>query len=284
MTAPPNPLRPSSKWPRIVDLVFVRRDSRHAFAVRVGVAVAIAVSAHAAIALGARLAEPPLSAWTADMLDEVSRRLAHEQHVDLEPPPPPPPPPPLTQAPPPPKADPPPAAREPPSKPTPSTPPPPAEAGKVVAAAPDAPADLTSDVFVTGSGSAYAGGVTTSSGTNKEAVATGPVGPPDAPPGPPARPPGPDRSKAVALADDDWSCPWPHSAEAEDIDEQAVVIRVVVSVDGNVESANVVTDPGAGFGAAALECARRSRFHPALDHEGRPIRSTSPPIRVRFTR
>jgi periplasmic protein TonB len=212
-----------------------------------------------------------------------TRRLqAHEQHVDLEAPPPPPPPP--TPPPPPPKAEPPPVAHEAPRAPAPSTPPPPAEAGKVVAAAPDAPADLTGDVFVTGPGTAYAGGATTSTGTNKEAVTTGPVGPPDAPPGPPARPPGPDRSKAVALADDDWSCPWPHSAEAEDIDEQAVVIRVVVRVDGTVESAQVVTDPGAGFGAAALECARRSRFHPALDHEGKPMRATSPPIRVRFTR
>ena len=109
------------------------------------------------------------------------------------------------------------------------------------------------------------------------------MGPPDAPPGP-AAPVGPDHSRPVSLADDDWNCAWPRSAEAADIDEQAVVIRVVVRADGSVESAQLVHDPGAGFGAAALECARRSRFRPALDRQGKALRAASPSIRVRFTR
>ena len=62
------------------------------------------------------------------------------------------------------------------------------------------------------------------------------------------------------------------------------MIRVVVTARGAVESAEIVTDPGDGFGAAALACARRTRFSPALDPRGRPIRARSPAIRVHFTR
>jgi protein TonB len=161
--------------------------------------------------------------------------------------------------------------------------PPPAQAGAILARAadPNAPVDL-GDGFVTGEGAVYAGGRTTSTGTSREAVRDEVK----AAPRPRARPqpPPPDRSHAVALADEDWACPWPPEADADEVDERLVVVRVVVRPDGSVESARLVSDPGHGFGPAALSCARRSRFVPARDEKGTPIRAESPPVRVRFTR
>jgi TonB family protein len=63
-----------------------------------------------------------------------------------------------------------------------------------------------------------------------------------------------------------------------------VVIRVTVRADGRFESAELVRDPGNGFGTEALRCAPLNRFQPALDRTGRPTRARSGPIRVRFTR
>jgi protein TonB len=63
-----------------------------------------------------------------------------------------------------------------------------------------------------------------------------------------------------------------------------VVLRVVVDASGTADSARVLADPGHGFGAAAVACALRTRFVPARARDGTPVRSTSPPIRVRFTR
>jgi protein TonB len=94
----------------------------------------------------------------------------------------------------------------------------------------------------------------------------------------------PDRSSKISLPDQTWSCPWPRQADAEQIDEQVVVIRVVVSARGVVESAWLVSDPGHGFGEAALACAKKTRFTPARDRSGESLRATSPPIRVRFSR
>jgi outer membrane biosynthesis protein TonB len=62
------------------------------------------------------------------------------------------------------------------------------------------------------------------------------------------------------------------------------VIRVVVRPDGTVTRAELLSDPGSGFGEVALSCARSSRFQPATDADGRAITATSPPVHVRFTR
>jgi protein TonB len=94
----------------------------------------------------------------------------------------------------------------------------------------------------------------------------------------------PDRARPVSLKSENWSCPWPREADAQQVDEQTVVIRVVVSADGAAETAKVLADPGHGFGEAAAACAMRTRFTPAGDRRGESIRATSPPIRVRFTR
>jgi protein TonB len=164
-----------------------------------------------------------------------------------------------------------------------SEPPPPAAAGAIIAQEPSAsaPVDLTGETFIMGRSKAYAGGVTASTGTNTAAVQMREVDPRSPPVTHAAAP---DRSSTLSLGEQNWSCPWPREADAEQIDEQTVVIRVVVGAAGNAESVAIVSDPGHGFGQAAATCAMRTRFTPARDREGRAIRAKSPPIRVRFTR
>jgi periplasmic protein TonB len=198
---------------------------------------------------------------------------AHDRTIDLTPPPPPPPVVEEPRAPPPVK----PASIQPARR------PPPAQAGAILAQAsdPEAPLDLTAESFVTGTAQAYAGGTTASAGTSPAAVQARDVDPRSEAAAPSVEP---DLSTAVALEDESWSCPWPPEADTEQVDEQTVIIRVVVAPDGKVEAAEVVSDPGGGFGAAATTCARQTRFTPARDRRGAPTRATSPPIRVRFTR
>jgi protein TonB len=163
-----------------------------------------------------------------------------------------------------------------------ASPPPPAQAGQVVAAAPSTePADFTGFDIATGEGPQFAGGVTASSGTNTRAVHTSVVDPN----APPDRPQGErDLAAPVRLPARSWRCPWPRQADALGIDEQVVVLRVAVEADGRISSAELVDDPGHGFGDAALVCAREATFEPARDSSGRPVSATSPPVRVRFTR
>ena len=161
---------------------------------------------------------------------------------------------------------------------------PPAQAAPVLAREPpsDEPVDLTGDVVVTGTAQQPAGGAVAPTGTSATAGVPGGV------PGEPAArvPTGgpPDRARPVSLAGESWSCPWPSEAELLPIDEQAVVIRVVARIDGTVESVTVVSDPGHGFGEAAAHCAKRTRLVSARASNGEPVRATSPPIVVRFTR
>jgi periplasmic protein TonB len=158
-----------------------------------------------------------------------------------------------------------------------------AQAATVVAQppAPGAPVDLTADTVVTGTANAYAGGVTSSTGTSSSAV----------PEKRSADAPGaalplalPDRSGPVSRESEHWSCPWPREADAEQIDEQTVILQVVVDRTGAAATVTVLADPGHGFGSTAAACAMRTRFTPARNRSGEPVRSTSPPIRVRFSR
>lgn len=161
-------------------------------------------------------------------------------------------------------------------------PPPPAQAGKVIAQEPaDAPLDFTGFSITSGKGPKYAGGVTASKGTNTKAVHTKTVDPnarPDQPQGE-AR-----LDHPVGLSARNWRCPWPREADPLGIDEQVVLLRAVVDARGRASSVRLLADPGHGFGRAALACAKRARFNPATDRNGRPYAATSPPIRVRFTR
>jgi len=256
---------------RIIEVVF-NAASPERRAPRL-VAILITLCVHGSVLFWAVRSERSLESWSATVAARVHAELAREQFVELAKPPLPPPPPKETA--PVPKAR---TLRHPNPLTEPSKPPP-AQAGNIIAQEPipNAPADLTGDTFVTGKASTYAGGVTTSNGTNPVAVQTRDVDP-HSPPGQP------DRSSTVSLADQDWNCPWPREAEAEQIDEQTAVLRVIVRADGVVESATILNDSGHGFGQAAVACAMRTRFAPAHDRHGRPIRAQSPPIRVRFTR
>jgi len=160
---------------------------------------------------------------------------------------------------------------------------PPAESGRIIAEEAEltGPVDLTDNTFVMGTASAYVGGASASGGTNREPVPRGLVAQDAAPTATRGRP---SLARPVQLDGSEWRCDWPASAVAQDIYQQFVVLRVVVRADGSVERATLLSDPGHGFGSAAVGCARHTRFSPARDAGGEAIRATSPPIRVRFTR
>lgn len=212
---------------------------------------------------------------------QKKQTLQIDHVVDLKPPPlppEPPPPPPQRVA----RADPPPRVKSPSPAPRESPRPAqaePAQAGAVVAAkAPADPLDFTDFDMASGNAPRYAGGVTASTGRSATAVDTVPAGDTR------GQGTGGSRARSVQLAARSWSCPWPKEADALRIDDQLVVLRVAVDVDGEVTSTELLSDPGHGFGQAALACARKARFDTALDRDGRPYAATSPPIRVRFVR
>jgi protein TonB len=124
-----------------------------------------------------------------------------------------------------------------------------------------------------GRGVGAVGGVPGGKGNTKDAQLDGVVGGT-----------GTGSAAPVSLPLKNWNCPWPEQAEAEDFDQQVVGLKVVVAEDGRVEKAEIVSDPGFGFGAAARECARRAKFTPARDAQGKIIKAQSPLINVRFVR
>jgi periplasmic protein TonB len=214
----------------------------------------------------------------AELAAQIHDAIAAERSVDIKLPPPPPPPPaepeaPATRAAPA-------VAREHVRGAAHHAPAAPAQAGQI-AAATDAPLDFTGSAFVVGSGSTYAGGTTTTRGTSRTPAA-GAVAPNGHGDGQVAAR---SRAKPVSLDQASWNCPWPAEADARQVDQETVVIRVAVRPDGRVERADVLDDPGFGFGRAARDCALTSRaFAPALDANGAPVGGMSPPIRVHFYR
>ncbi len=168
-----------------------------------------------------------------------------------------------------------------------NTPPPPAQAAAVLTkeATPNEPVDLT-DSIVTGSAATFAGGTSSTNGTGDRAV-HGPVVvgavPAAASPSTP-RSTGPDRSRRPALAGGaHWSCPFPPEADGDQIDSAVVTIRVLVDPSGTPKSANVLSDPGHGFGREATRCALSKSWSSALDHDGAPTEGTVV-VNVRFDR
>jgi len=157
----------------------------------------------------------------------------------------------------------------------------PSRTAQAIAASPEV-LDFTDFDIVSGDGDRFVGGVSSSDGTNTiasrgENVAKGgAVGSSEGS--------GASLARGVRLPDGDWSCPWPDDARAIHDWEREVRVRAVVRVDGSVASVELLSDPGHGFGEAALRCARAARFSPALDAAGHPVESRSPPIRVRFVR
>ena len=79
------------------------------------------------------------------------------------------------------------------------------------------------------------------------------------------------------------SCPFPPQADRQAIDEAAALVRVSIDATGKVTGVRILNDPGFGFGRAALDCAKKMTFDPALDDDAKPV-DFSMPIRVRFRR
>ena len=257
----------------IADLVFAGAPSGGSR--RLAIAGGVVLTLYAGVVeLVSRLGHPAGS-WSAEMAARIHDAIAIERAVDLTPPPPSPPPRPA------------PASDAPRLAPTHvarsaraprAAPAPPAQAAQLAAAAP-APADFTGMAFVVGSGATYAGGATTSHGTSRT-PATGDVASGGTGTGGAVE----SRSRLVSLDEAAWSCPWPAEADAQQVNEQTVVLRAAVRSDGRAERVDVVADPGFGFGAAARQCALATRFEPARDPSGQPIAALSPPIRVHFVR
>jgi len=260
----------------ITDLVFAGerggRDARLA-----GCALAVVIVYGAVLALSEALGAP-VANWSAEMAARIHDAISRERAVDLSPPPPPPPP-----------VEPPPRAAPVVSAPRPvhatparaAAPSAPAQAGKLTAVS-NAPADFTGAAFVVGGAATFPGGVTATSG---KATAPGTSGAPAGNSGGDAvRGRAASRARAVSLDQAAWSCPWPAEADAEQVNERTVVLRVRVQPDGRAETVEVVSDPGFGFGAAARACALGTRFEPARNGDGQPIVALSAPIRVHFYR
>jgi protein TonB len=153
---------------------------------------------------------------------------------------------------------------------------------------PDEPVDLTGDGFVQGTGDTYAGGVTTTAGTSKSAVrdmhaiGAGTDAPTTAKVV--SNAPRVDRSKAAAPLSGSWDhCGFPAEADIEQVNYARVSIAVTISADGHAQSANLIQDPGYGFGALAKRCALRERFSPALGKDGSPVTATQV-ITINFRR
>ena len=256
---------------RIYDVVLERNVGRSKQ--RRAVAFVGAALLYAGLGIVVAWWDPSLESWASEIAAHVHSELDRTAPVAIEMPDPPKPPPPPTPAP-----TPPPAVAAPPKgaaspRPSPRAASEPAQAGKVLAADPSAPADFTSTPIVTGEGSRYVGGTTTATGTS-----TTPA------PSPPAAAPVESQARPVGKRDSEWRCPWPSEAESLEIDQQSATIRVRVSATGEAIDVKSVDDPGYGFGRAARACAMQTRWEPALDDDGTPVERWSPPVRVRFER
>lgn len=259
----------------IVDLVFAGEPEGRVRRLAAGGAVVLGVYVTAMLIV--RQVGGSGASFAAEMAARIHDAIAAERSVDIKLPPPPPPAP--QSQPPAPQAAPA-VAREHVRAVPRQAPAAPAQAGRIAAAS-DAPLDFTGSAFVVGSGATYAGGTTTARGTSRTAAtgAVAPNGKGDAQVS--AR----SRAKPVSLDQASWNCPWPAEADARQVDQETVVIRVAVRADGRVDRVDVLDDPGFGFGRAARECALASRaFGPALDPGGAPVAALSPPIRVHFSR
>lgn len=262
----------------IAQLVFQSRESRPGRRIAAAAALAGGIFGLAAVVVLAR--DPGLGPWSAELAAPIHARVANQQAIEVlppAPPAPPPPPPSVTEV----------------AKPAPvraagrrvrrASAVAPAQAAPIITrAAADSPLDLTGTTFSTGGAAALPGGATAGAGRS-----SGPVAGAVDIHARPARQEtvvSSDRSRPVTLAVGTWSCFWPAQADAEQIDEQTVVIRVRVHEDGRVDAAEVLSDPGHGFGSAAMTCARRTHFQAARNGVGVPIAAWSPPIRVHFSR
>jgi periplasmic protein TonB len=245
-----------------------------------GASLLVAAGAHGAVALGLARFVRTSRAWPSESSAVMEVTIAARSSVPPAPASP-------TRALPEPRPA---ESRAPKAAATAATPPAPAQAARALTQRqiPGEPVDLTGDTLVAGSASAYAGGITASSGSDPNAAGrfaqSGSAPAQDAPPS--ARPPtadGVDRSRRAAiLGGARWNCPFPPEADSDQIDHAVVTLHVDVDPSGAVR-AMAVDDPGHGFGREARRCAMSTAWRPALDQEGVPTESKAT-IHVRFDR
>jgi protein TonB len=174
----------------------------------------------------------------------------------------------------------------------PPPPPTPAQAAKVLTQEPkpDEPVDLTGNTIIQGNADTFAGGFTSSNGTNPNAVHTqpSPTGVPGGTGSPQAAPvqvQAKDLSRTASLSGStNWRCPFPAEADTAQVDEAFVMLQVDVRADGSASAVRVLADPGNGFGREARRCAMSTRFNASLDHDGNAVPGTTKPFRVHFQR
>jgi hypothetical protein len=146
--------------------------------------------------------------------------------------------------------------------------------------------DPYDEAFVTGDADSYAGGLTSRLGRSIAAVHGAYGGTPGgAGSAKPLKASTPDRSRSAWLVTNVvWDCGFPGEADRHDINYAAVQIVVIVKPNGRAESAEIITDPGYGFGPLARSCALEQQFIPALDRDGNPISGTTRPFTIGFRR
>jgi protein TonB len=89
-------------------------------------------------------------------------------------------------------------------------------------------------------------------------------------------------ARAPSVITDD--CPFPVESDLARIDHASVLLVVTVTPDGRDGAVRVVQDPGHGFGAAAVACAKRQTFTYARDRHGTHLQADTKPFYMRFTR
>ncbi|MEP7126730.1 MAG: hypothetical protein ABJE95_37720, partial [Byssovorax sp.] len=97
--------------------------------------------------------------------------------------------------------------------------------------------------------------------------------------------PDPDLTRgahAPSVITDD--CPFPVESDLAGIDHAVVLLVVTVTPEGRAGAVTVLSDPGHGFGRAAIACARMQVYTYARDRHGTHLRADTAPFNMRFTR
>lgn len=160
-----------------------------------------------------------------------------------------------------------------------------AQAGKVIARAPEPsqPLDFTGFDIVTGQSETFAGGFTAAKGKSKTAVGN-PNASADGVVGGHGSAGHKSLARAPAPAREDWACSWPDDQQESDLRDARVSIRVSVDRDGDPQSVQIVKTPGPTFAEAARRCALGESYEGALDDDGHRIAGTTPLFVVHFVR
>ncbi len=79
-------------------------------------------------------------------------------------------------------------------------------------------------------------------------------------------------------------CPFPVESDLAGVDHAVVLLVVTVMPDGHAGAVKVLSDPGHGFGRAAISCAKRQIYTYARDRHGTHLQADTAPFNMRFTR